>query len=317
MTTSDSQPLISSCFFSYNSADTLPDAIASIYDNATRDFEVVVVDDGSTDNTEAIVRRLRLPNLRYVRKDHSGRPDSRNRCIAEARGDYVLWLGADDRLNKGVLDAYIDFLIRFPEAGVLYGSTLLTDLNLKPVKMVEYEDWTGRPEDVPAGMIFRNGVPDTGTLVKKCLYEQYGGYDLSFPRAQDYEWYVRVAGQVEFRHIGLCTAIWRRSCNATRQKGVEPMHGYRVVEGLLERYPLQRLVPNAGWGEAPDNQAEAVARLLVAERFLNLGAQESAMKQIRLVLKLKPGEQCMQVAMQLLEVIDQRQASQNPGATED
>lgn len=296
-------PLISACFFSYNSADTLPNAIASLFDNVAFEFEVVVVDDGSTDDTEAAIRRMRLPNLRYLKKEHSGRPASRNRCIQEARGEYVLWLGADDRLNKGVLNAYAEAMRQHPEAGVLYGDIMVADLELNPVRVLTYEDWTGRPQDVPAGMVLRNGVPDSGTLVKKALYTEHGGYDLDFPRAQDYEWYARVAGSIEFRHIRMVTTIWRILDPNRAKNQPKSSYGSVVVERLLQRYPLRQLLPQAGWGHIPDNQAESMARLMLAERFFKLRAPDKALSQLQQVLSLKPQQPILQQAVGLLDTI--------------
>src|SRR5690606_31222133 len=89
-------PFISICVPTYNRGNyieaTLRSALESVYSN----YEIVVVDDGSTDETAAVVKRLSSEKIRYVLKEHNGGPGTRNRCVAEAKGDFILWLDSDD-----------------------------------------------------------------------------------------------------------------------------------------------------------------------------------------------------------------------------
>lgn len=304
MTKPKVNPIISVCIFTYNNEQYLPNTISSVYRNSTRKFEVVIVDDGSTDNTESAVKAMRVPNLRYIKKSNEGRPAARNRCIQEAKGEFILWLGADDALNEGQLDLYLSEINNYTDVDVFYGDMVLADKELNPVKLLKYEDWTGRPQDVPAGMVFRNGIPDSGTIVKKELYTLYGGYDLNFPRAQDYEWYSRISGKASFKHVGKPSATWRVIDPTVKKSKPKSSYGANVILRLLERFPLDRLVPQAGWEEKKENEAEALARLMLAKRFLKLNAPEQSLRQIRLLLKLKPEKEVVNMAINLLSVVE-------------
>jgi glycosyltransferase involved in cell wall biosynthesis len=97
-------PELSICIYTYNSAHFLPDAIGSVMRQGLEDFEIVIVDNASQDDTEALVRGLNNQYIRYFKNPENFGPHySATRCIAEARGKYMRHLCADDVLVDGVL----------------------------------------------------------------------------------------------------------------------------------------------------------------------------------------------------------------------
>lgn len=94
-------PRLSVVIPAHNRARYLEEAIASAFAQEYQDMEVLVVDDGSTDDTPQVVSRFQDPRLRYLTKEKTGAPDTRNRGIAEARGRWILWLDSDDVLLPG------------------------------------------------------------------------------------------------------------------------------------------------------------------------------------------------------------------------
>jgi len=89
---------ISICIFTYNREAYLKESILSaLYQNYSN-FEVLVIDDGSTDNSRNLIKSINDARLKYVYKRHTGAPDTRNRAIKEAIGDYIIWLGSDDKI---------------------------------------------------------------------------------------------------------------------------------------------------------------------------------------------------------------------------
>jgi glycosyltransferase involved in cell wall biosynthesis len=93
--TADTEPRVSVVVPSYNRARRLPEALASIISQTVKDVEILVVDDGSTDETEAAVRRA-APAARYLARPHQGAGAARNAGIAAARGRYIALLDSDD-----------------------------------------------------------------------------------------------------------------------------------------------------------------------------------------------------------------------------
>src|SRR5688500_5293442 len=90
-------PFFSVIICTYNRAAVLPRAIQSVLDQTFTDFELVVVDDGSTDATEVVVRAVADHRVRYVRRDNGGLSAARNSGVANATGRFVIFLDDDDQ----------------------------------------------------------------------------------------------------------------------------------------------------------------------------------------------------------------------------
>jgi glycosyltransferase involved in cell wall biosynthesis len=123
---------LSICIFTYNSAHYLPDAIGSVMRQGLEDFEIVIVDNASQDDTEALVRGLNNPHIRYFRNPENFGPHySAKRCIAEARGKYIKYLCADDVFVDGVLLKQMEVLRRRPDVALVTCDLYVTDSELR------------------------------------------------------------------------------------------------------------------------------------------------------------------------------------------
>jgi hypothetical protein len=135
-------PLVSAIIVFLNEADFLEEAIQSVIDQSYPHWELILVDDGSTDASSDIARRLaseRPDRVRYVdHEDHENRgmSASRNAGVEAARGDYIAYLDGDDRWLPGKLSEHLDLLARHPQARLVYGPLTL------------WHSWTGDSEDV-------------------------------------------------------------------------------------------------------------------------------------------------------------------------
>ena len=122
------EPLLTVAIPTYNSAHFLPDAIASIMRQGLDDFEILVVDNASEDNTEEVVRALGNRHLRYIRNSSNlGSRENGNRCVANSRGRYLKLLCADDVLLDGVLQKQLKVLEARPEVALVTCGYLPTD----------------------------------------------------------------------------------------------------------------------------------------------------------------------------------------------
>jgi len=260
-------PLISVVVPTYNRAQFIEEAIQSALSQDYEAFEVVVVDDGSTDSTAEILATIVDERLRYILKEHSGAPATRNRGIAEARGDLIVWLDSDDILFSGLLSRHASISQQFHDAGVYYGDLIAVDAQLRERQRLQFQDWYGRRDEMLAQSIHGCALPNPGTMVRKWCYEQFGGYAESFPRAHDYELWSRLVGDVEFKHIGGTFCKYRvHGTNLTGGAAdLDTSYEARIALGMLERRPLRALFPQAGWEEKPDAEAEATAYLLAAK----------------------------------------------------
>ena len=107
----------------YNCMDTIKRCILSVESSSFRDYEMIVVNDGSTDNTGAVLKEMQsnLPHLRVIETANQGVSMARNTGLSDAKGDYVVFADADDELSADALFLYHDILIRNPHADIVIG----------------------------------------------------------------------------------------------------------------------------------------------------------------------------------------------------
>lgn len=301
-------PFISVLIPTYNRARYLADAISSALSQEYENFEVVVVDDGSTDETAETARSLSDPRLRYVIKEHSGAPATRNRCIAEAKGDFVLWLDSDDRLLPGVLQTYANTLKTCPSADVVYGDLEITDTSFTPTHSLKYPDWFGHNQELLAHLFMKNAVPNPGTLVRKACYQAVGGYDESFRRAHDYQWWIRAAKSCSFKHSGMKVVQWRwhDSNMSSGTVKFDKSFDAEIAMSMLRAFSLAELFPKLDWSAAPDNDTRQAAWMTAANRFLTLEDISGALYCLKKGFEAKPSpeieEKMLHLSMLLLEM---------------
>src|SRR5215212_6268835 len=107
----------------YNQAHFLGEAIESVLSQRYTDVEVIVVDDGSQDDTQGVASSYaaRDPRVRLVRQNNRGLAGARNRGLAESRGEYVVFLDSDDRLAEGALEVGVRELEANPDCAFVSG----------------------------------------------------------------------------------------------------------------------------------------------------------------------------------------------------
>lgn len=120
------EPLISVVIPAYNYAHLLPRALDSVLGQMGDDVELIVVDDGSRDNTAEVLAEYtaRYPQLHAMHQENAGAATARNHGIREARGRHVLLLDADDELVPGALALLLDAQARTPDAGMFLGGQI-------------------------------------------------------------------------------------------------------------------------------------------------------------------------------------------------
>lgn len=171
--------LISVIVPAYDAAATIGGTLTGILTQTYPDVEVVVVDDGSSDATEAICRAYGDDVVRYHRQENAGTAAARNRAIAEARGEFVALCDSDDVLLPSHLQAAADAYAGCPAPRrfVTCNAHLLTDAGLDHGRTVMYPP-VPRPEKQRLGILEANFVPNF-VLAPTAMFTELGGYDPS------------------------------------------------------------------------------------------------------------------------------------------
>jgi glycosyltransferase involved in cell wall biosynthesis len=176
------RPLLSVIVPVYNGERFLHAALQSIFEQDYYPFEVIVVNDGSTDNTAAIVKSF--PNVIHVSQEHHGVAAARNNGIAESRGEIIAFLDSDDFWPCDRLTITVRYLDQHPEVGYVLGKQMMF---LEPgcdVPPWVKAEWLVEPQDASntAVMVIRRGT-----------FERIGTFNEDYRVGEDTEWLVRAS----------------------------------------------------------------------------------------------------------------------------
>jgi glycosyltransferase involved in cell wall biosynthesis len=221
-------PEVSVIIPTYNSAKYLTDAVDSVLRQTHRDFEVLVIDDGSTDDTPAVIGRY--GNLvRYIRQPNSGVAAARNRGIDESLGRYVAFLDADDTWHRDKLKAQITALRKNPGYLACYTAFTVVSQDLRPLHVIRNKRVYNTLED----LLLRGNVIGSicTVLYDRSIFDVVGGFDASLSQCADWDMWVRIAGLTEFLYLDLPLATYRQhDTNMSRDAGLLERDSVRVLE---------------------------------------------------------------------------------------
>ena len=178
----------------YNASQYLREAIESILQQTFQHFEFVIINDGSTDNSEQIILQYSDPRIRYFHnEENKGLVYTLNKGLELCQGAYIARMDADDISHPDRLKKQVDFMIQNPKVGVL-GSWMKTiprgKIHKKPCSN----------EEIKASMFFNNPFAHPTVMLRKSVIENHR-YDHNFLHIEDYEFWIRLASKMEMANL--------------------------------------------------------------------------------------------------------------------
>ena len=226
----NSPPHISVVLPAYNAEKYLDQAVRSILAQTFTDFELIIVDDGSSDKTLAIAHNLANdladPRIRVIaNKENRGIPKTRNIGWKAATGEFIAHQDADDYSHPTRLEKQIAYLRKNPKVGVL--GTNRQTLNRKG----KIRDHKPMPEQaVFDDLLHRNVVISASAMIRRSVLEQAGGYDEWFPTCEDYDLWLRIADRIAWiRSLPDALYVIREHGDSTTTKNPRPTELYRMA----------------------------------------------------------------------------------------
>ena len=242
-------PKVSIITPAYNAERFIVQTVESILAQTFQDFEYIVVDDGSSDNTRALLQPyIDASKLTYVYQDNAERAVARNNGVHHAAGEYVAFIDADDLWPPDKLQLQVDVLDAHPEVSVVYGQT-------------EYIDELGQPTtyigisrsgaDVPETLIQDQsralmngdviGAGGSCVMTRRALLVQLGGFDTSLNYGEDWEMWIRLSRLGLFASIPKTLLLYRlfgpnKILKAETSDRVIEQH-LRVIDKSLRDWP--------------------------------------------------------------------------------
>ena len=203
-----SSPKVSVIIPTYNRAAFLGAAVRSVLDQTFGDFEVIVVDDGSTDGTDEVVRDIADPRVRYLRQEHKGISSAMNGGIRAASGAYIARLDSDDVWLPEMLQVEVAVLEARPEVGLVSAKGQAMNVSGEILSTT-----AGLPERYP-GDSFRSMLYDDCTcnitvIARRSCFDRVGLYDESLEGNEDWDMWLRMARHYRLAQVDRVLAHFR------------------------------------------------------------------------------------------------------------
>lgn len=283
-----------------NAAPYIREAIGSALVQGDDVAEVIVVDDGSTDDTAAIVRSIRDSRVHLLANESTGVSAARNLGARAARGHWLLFLDADDRLRPEAVSTLMAAAEATPRAVLIYGDYDLIDSAGRPIGRRGLLKGRRKPSgDVLAQLAHGNFIVNGGImLVRADAFEASGGFDETLRYCEDWHCWCRLAAIGEFAFVPALLLDYRlHTANTMNAAARSPRDFFPAVERVFgDRLILDRLPAGAvaGLRKAAEihlitysaTQAMRFRRYREALAYLGMVGQRSLTSVPRSVLKL-------------------------------
>lgn len=233
-------PRVSIVVSCYNYGQYVAACLRSIQQQTFTDFEVVVVDDGSTDNSEQQIQPfLQDARFRYVKQENGGQAKAKNRGIREARAELVAFLDADDQWAAKKLELQLP-LFANSETGVVFSGVEYFDAEDNPLSMEAPGEYL-RPRRgrVTEYFIYDNFVPFSSVVVRKACFEHLGCFDESLAMGIDWDLWLRCSTCWQFDYCEQALLRYRIGHSGQMSKNLlERIRcADRIVAKFVERFP--------------------------------------------------------------------------------
>lgn len=231
-------PLVSVIIPAYNAERTILETIGSVQQQSFSNFEMIVINDGSSDRTEELLHSVTDERLRIFSYENGGVCVARNRGISHATGEFIAFLDADDLWTPDKLEAQLAALQQHPEAGVAYSWTYFMDEQGKSLSAGETTFFEG---NVYAQLLVNNFLASgSNPLIRFQAIESTGDFDSAFPHCADWDYWLRLAARWHFVVVPKHQILYRQSSGAMSSKidGIEKQQ-IMMIEKVYQAVPLE------------------------------------------------------------------------------
>ncbi|MEM0981637.1 MAG: glycosyltransferase [Cyanobacteria bacterium P01_H01_bin.58] len=241
-------PLISVVMPAYNAEKTIAETVQSVLDQTLGDFELIIVNDGSTDGTLTVLEELKDDRIQIHTFPNSGPQKSRNRGIERARGDYIAFLDSDDLWKPAKLADQLEALKASPGAALAYSWTDWIDEHDRVWRRGSHVSING---DALKRLLLNDFIGNgSNPLVLAEAIKAVGGFDEAILGGQDWEMWLRIASQYPIVAVSKVQILYRKSStsrawsnNVKRQEKGFRQVVRKTIQGSPEVLkPVQRKV---------------------------------------------------------------------------
>jgi len=272
--------MISVVIPTHNRADLLERAVKSVLNQTYKEFEIIVVSDGSSDNTDEVVERLKDNDerIKYI-SYHPGKGGNvaRNTGIEEANYDYIAFLDDDDEWLPEKLQKQIDLMYHDEKIGLVYTGAHIIYVNEK----VEYNSISREAGDLSRRIMINNCIGTTSTvLLRKSVLQKSGKFDVELSALQDFDLWIRVCqhtnvGVVSEPMINYYNYLGKKQVSAVTKKYID------AFTYINEKYKAQLINLN----ERELREKQIAENLLLANKAMRNNEAKLARQYLLKIMK--------------------------------
>jgi glycosyltransferase involved in cell wall biosynthesis len=224
----------------YNAERYIRDAIESVLCQTFADFELIVVDDGSTDDTAAILDSFTDNRIKVVHQENAGRYIANNRAMSLARGQYIANLDADDLFLPQKLERQVSYLDENPDIGLV--GTLATIVH--PKTGVEYlSHYLITDAEIRRHIVRVNPIIHSSVVFRKRVVDTVGPYSTEVAYGADYEYWIRIMRDFKVENIPEVLVVKREFSEGMTHTRKLPEHLHTALRTRIQAIRLLNIPP--------------------------------------------------------------------------
>lgn len=227
--------MISIVTATYNSGNTISNTIESVRKQTNGVWELVIIDDGSTDNTEKIIKDFNDCRIKYFYQENKGVSSARNFGVKCTKGDYILFLDADDELIESAVENFSEE-IQKGKIGILSAA------------YIDIFDRINHPRD--KGVFFHNNLINNlsgAYIVDKYIFKNVGGYDVKLTQSENWELFIRLVRECEKKGLEIRAKnflTFRYNSDHSIKKNLKRnINAYNSYTYLFNKYKEDKKLP--------------------------------------------------------------------------
>jgi len=244
----EGQPLVSIYMVTYNAQEFIAQAIESVLAQTYTNFELLIVNDGSNDETGEIIASYSDERIRYIYKEHKNFASGMNRAINEAKGEYIIGVDSDDFVDPNYIEKLVACAEKHPEVDYFYPATFVLVDESGNCTGVEWNYLDFSDNQILPAFLFDHGygpIPNPGSLKRRSLFTKKCELYKELETVEDFTFLCRNALRINFKRVqDHSTYFYRRMASGNSQKfKTRNQLMARALNDMVLIYPAQVLYP--------------------------------------------------------------------------
>jgi glycosyltransferase involved in cell wall biosynthesis len=271
----NTSPQVSVIIPTFNRRDYLPIALDSVLAQTYTDYEIVIIDDGSTDDTRDILAPYEQ-RIRYFYQENRGIAAARNRGIEEARGTCIALLDSDDYWLPGKLACQVEGLEENPQ----WGMVATRCSSISPDGRFRRHNRPGKSGWILTDLFKSNFIRTSSAMITRECLEQVGVFDTSLPECEEYDLWLRIAHRYPIGFINQPLTVYTDNPHGVSIDSLAGRH-FRIT--VLEKEYLRKCIPPALYRRRMARNYHYLGR-----HYLRRGQRGEGRNYLRQALQLNP-----------------------------